>query len=42
MLPHVDEFRPIHNLVSMAELCRVLSKDRAVAADPRDWLKSAG
>jgi uncharacterized protein len=42
MLPHVDEFRPIHNLMSMAELCRALSKDRAVAADPKDWLKSAG
>jgi uncharacterized protein with von Willebrand factor type A (vWA) domain len=25
MLPHVDEFRPIHNLESMAELCRALS-----------------
>jgi uncharacterized protein with von Willebrand factor type A (vWA) domain len=25
MLPHVDELRPIHNLNSMAELCRALS-----------------
>ena len=25
MLPHVDEFRPIHNLASMAELCDALS-----------------
>jgi uncharacterized protein len=25
MLPHVDELRPIHNLESMAELCRALS-----------------
>ena len=25
MLPHVDELRPIHNLDSMAELCRALS-----------------
>ena len=25
MLPHVDEFRPIHNLRSMEELCRALS-----------------
>jgi uncharacterized protein len=41
MLPHVDEFRPIHNLASMAELCRALSKDRAAAGDPRNWLKSA-
>jgi uncharacterized protein len=27
MLPYVDEFRPIHNLDSMAELCRALSAD---------------
>ncbi len=27
MLPHVDELRPIHNLSSMAELCRALSAD---------------
>ena len=26
MLPHVDSFRPIHNLASMAELCRALSR----------------
>ena len=25
MLPHVDEFRPIHNLESIGELCRALS-----------------
>ena len=33
MLPHVDEFRPIHNLGSMAALCRALSpaRDRAGA-----------
>ena len=28
MLPHVDEFRPIHNLASVAELAEVLSADR--------------
>ena len=27
MLPHVDEFRPIHNLASVAELAEVLSAD---------------
>ena len=42
MLPHVDEFRPIHNVASMAELCRALSKDRGAAVDPRDWLRQAG
>jgi hypothetical protein len=25
MLPHVDSFRPIHNLASMADLCQALS-----------------
>ncbi len=27
MLPHVDELRPIHNLNSMADLCRALSSE---------------
>ena len=30
MLPHVDEFRPIHNLASMATLVRALSDPRAM------------
>ena len=30
MLPHVHEFRPIHNLASMADLCSVLSDTRVV------------
>jgi hypothetical protein len=30
MLPYVDEFRPIHSLASMEELCQALShKTRA-------------
>ncbi len=41
MLPHVDEFRPIHNLESMAELCRALSAGGARSGDPRQWLKYA-
>ena len=36
MLPHVDEFRPIHNLDSMAELVRALSAKGA--GDPKAWL----
>ena len=28
MLPYVDSFRPIHNLASMADLCRALSGGR--------------
>jgi uncharacterized protein with von Willebrand factor type A (vWA) domain len=27
ILPHVDEFRPIHNLESMVDLCRALAAD---------------
>jgi uncharacterized protein with von Willebrand factor type A (vWA) domain len=37
MLPHVDEFRPIHNLSSMADLCRALGA-RSPAFDPKRWL----
>ncbi|MFM8607974.1 MAG: VWA domain-containing protein, partial [Hyphomicrobiales bacterium] len=39
ILPHVDEFRPIHNLKSMETLVQALSKDSAASADPRLWLK---
>jgi uncharacterized protein with von Willebrand factor type A (vWA) domain len=39
MLPHVDEFRPIHNLQSMDALVAALSADRAADADPRAWLR---
>jgi uncharacterized protein with von Willebrand factor type A (vWA) domain len=39
MLPHVDEMRPIHNLVSMTELCRALSKPAGRETDPKVWLR---
>ena len=39
MLPHVDEFRAIHNLDSMAQLARTLSDTTSRGADPRAWLK---
>jgi uncharacterized protein with von Willebrand factor type A (vWA) domain len=42
MLPHVDEFRPVHNLESMEELCRALSGRRrgeGSSGDPKAWLK---
>jgi uncharacterized protein with von Willebrand factor type A (vWA) domain len=41
MLPHVDEFRPVHSLASVAELCRALSSVGPAAADPKMWLKRA-
>jgi len=40
ILPHVDEFRPIHSLASMSGLVRALSGE-ASQADPRIWLKTA-
>ena len=41
MLPHVDSFRPIHNLTSMAELCRALSGSRALRENPSARLLEA-
>src|SRR5579863_6158158 len=41
MLPHVDSFRPIHNLASMAELCRALSGSRE-SRDGKTRLIAAG
>jgi uncharacterized protein len=38
MLPFVDEFRPIHNLASMADLCNALGGAGAGDADPKTWL----
>ena len=39
MLPHVDAFRPIHNLASMADLCNALANGRDDARDPKTWLR---
>jgi uncharacterized protein with von Willebrand factor type A (vWA) domain len=40
MLPHVDEFRAVHNLASVAALAAALGGARAGGAvDPRLWLK---
>ncbi|WP_243374642.1 vWA domain-containing protein [Microvirga solisilvae] len=41
MLPHVDEFRPIHNMASMEQLCRALSGESNRLSDPREWLRRA-
>ena len=40
MLPHVDEFRPIHSLASMGELIRALSGEGGERADPKVWLQA--
>jgi uncharacterized protein len=45
MLPHVDEFRPLHNLDSMEALCRALSGrrgEREVNGVPKAWLPLGG
>jgi uncharacterized protein with von Willebrand factor type A (vWA) domain len=39
MLPHVDEWRPIHNLDSMTGLVRALSGLAAKDYDPKAWLR---
>lgn len=40
MLPHVDEFRTLHNLDSIADLCSALSATRSTGADPKRYLKT--
>ena len=39
MLPFVDEFRPIHNLASMADLCHALNGASGADVDPKAWLR---
>ena len=41
MLPHVDEFRPVHSVASLDELCKALSDSGADRGcySPRDWLR---
>jgi uncharacterized protein len=41
MLPYVDEFRPVHSLAAIADLCDALSERGSAAADPRRWLAAA-
>ncbi|TGV15920.1 VWA domain-containing protein [Mesorhizobium sp. M8A.F.Ca.ET.173.01.1.1] len=38
MLPHVDEFRSVHNLDALADLCASLDKKSALSVDPRRWM----
>jgi uncharacterized protein with von Willebrand factor type A (vWA) domain len=39
MLPHVDEFRPIHSLESMATLVAALQRGGGRAGDPKAWMQ---
>jgi uncharacterized protein with von Willebrand factor type A (vWA) domain len=38
IMPHVDEFRPVHNLESLEDLAEALSYSRKSDHDPRRWL----
>jgi uncharacterized protein len=40
MLPHVDEFRPIHNLESMAGLVAALEHGGDRSGDPKAWMQN--
>jgi uncharacterized protein len=39
MLPHVDEFRPVHNLESLAALADALARPAAPGGEMTPWLK---
>jgi uncharacterized protein with von Willebrand factor type A (vWA) domain len=41
MLPHVDEFRAIHSLEAIGDLCAALGRESRTVSDPRTWLKAA-
>jgi uncharacterized protein len=41
MLPHVDEFRPVHSLEAIADLVAALSNGKGLPSDPRRWLDAA-
>ncbi|TPI15373.1 VWA domain-containing protein [Mesorhizobium sp. B4-1-3] len=42
MLPYVDEFRAVHNLDALADLCASLDQQPAAGVDPRRWLQTGG
>ena len=42
MLPHVDEFRAVHNLDALADLCASLDRSSPRDVDPRLWLRHQG
>jgi uncharacterized protein with von Willebrand factor type A (vWA) domain len=39
MLPHVDEFRSLHNLAAMSDLCEALAAKHSRASDPKAYLR---
>ncbi|MDE2385634.1 MAG: VWA domain-containing protein [Alphaproteobacteria bacterium] len=41
IMPHVDAFRPVHNLDSIADLARSLASRPGAPHDPKKWLETA-
>ncbi len=41
MLPHVDEFRPVHSLEAIGDLVKAIGERGGARADPRHWLDAA-
>ncbi len=41
MMPHVDEFRPVHSLDSLRDLGRALAGAPGTEHDPKKWLRAA-
>lgn len=42
MLKHVDEFRAVHSLEALTDICHALSVSNAKESDPKQWLKAVG
>ena len=41
MMPHVDEFRPVHSLNSLKDLAEALAGPTSHRQDPQKWLRAA-
>jgi uncharacterized protein len=41
MLPFVDDFRAVHNLNALADVCAALSGKGGQRTDPKLWLANA-
>ena len=41
MLPYVDDFRAVHNLDALEDLCQALSRPSEKRDDPKRWLQSS-
>lgn len=41
MLPHVDEFRPVHSVNALSDVCQALGESAGQKFDPKLWLHSA-